>query len=84
MLIAAWREYSIACSSHCPLCIANKRPGYYSDEGTQIFVVTLIPAAVFKLILLLMIVVKLKKGAVKLFKKLYKQVITAAANLPEK
>ena len=47
--------------AHLTVLCALLTRGYYSGEGTQIFIVILIPAAVFKLILLLMIVVKLKK-----------------------
>ena len=70
--------------AHLTVLCALLTRGYYSDEGTQIFIVTLIPAAVFKLILLLMIVVKFKNGAVQLFKKLYKQVIHSCSKFARK
>ena len=70
--------------AHLTVLCALLTRAYYSDEGTQIFIDTLIPAAVFKLILLLMIVVKLKNGAVQSFKKLYKQIIHSCSKFARK
>ena len=53
------------------LCALLSRE-YYPDEGTQIFAFVLIPAVVFKLILLFMIVMKFKHCMVQQYNKLFK------------
>ena len=58
--------------AHLTVVCALLSREYYAEEGTQIFAIVLIPAAVFKLIILFIIVNKFKNKMVQWCKKVYK------------